>query len=400
MPGWQIKPQMRFGRNANCRNVFMLSQFHKLILLICVVAVATQPAFVTVHAHSNQSLQRASVSGWIENNDGKLRLAVTNNSSQEFSGIARISLGSNEEQKEIGELSITLFSNETSLLQVSGAVPTGDHYTLAIYDQSGGRLFFRIAPLRQISDPTPATVVTITPVQQQRTKGGASISNSAASVLAVNPSSANDSTVAAAQVQIKARLLASEDGSDAFTLFFELRSQKPVNTAVLAITAAKLKDQKQISINPQANVDFKLPDSLETDKVNYVLTDKAGRILAKGELNLVKLMDEDSVTVSDIRTDRSSYQSGETVRVIARLDGKSQSGYRFEASARDGLSQSLFRDQKVVGKDESLSLLEFAFILPSNLSAPVVFEFRIYDAETGVLFDSGEREIPLAPAKP
>lgn len=379
---------------------FMLSKFHKLILLICVVAVATQPMFVTGYAYGDQSLQRASVSGWIENNDGKLRLALTNNSPQEFRGIARISLGSNEEQKEIGELSITLFPKETSLLQVNGAAPTGDHYTLAIYDQSGGRLFFRIAPLRQISDPTPATVVTITPVQQQRAKAGASSSNSVAPVLAVTPSSVGDIAIPAAQVQVKARLLASEDGSDSFTLFFELRSQKSVNTAILAITAAKLKDQKQISINPQANVDFKLPDSLETDKVNYVLTDKAGRVLAKGELNLVKLMDEDSVTVSDIRTDRSSYQSGETVRVIVRLDGKSQSGYRVEVSVRDGLSQSLFRDQKVVGKDESLNSLEFAFILPGNLSAPVVFEFRIYDAETGVLFDSGEREIPLAPAKP
>ena len=378
---------------------FMLSKFHKLILLICVVAVATQPMFVT-YAYGDQSLQRASVSGWIENNDGKLRLALTNNSPQEFRGIARISLGSNEEQKEIGELSITLFPKETSLLQVNGAAPTGDHYTLAIYDQSGGRLFFRIAPLRQISDPAPATVVPITPVQQQRAKAGASSSNSVAPVLAVNPSSVGDIAIPAAQVQVKARLLASEDGSDSFTLFFELRSQKSVNTAILAITAAKLKDQKQISINPQANVDFKLPDSLETDKVNYVLTDKAGRVLAKGELNLVKLMDEDSVTVSDIRTDRPSYQSGETVRVIVRLDGKSQSGYRVEVSVRDGLGQSVFRDQKVVGKDESLNSLEFAFILPGNLSAPVVFEFRIYDAETGVLFDSGEREIPLAPAKP
>ncbi len=379
---------------------FMLSQFHKLILLICIFAVAPQPAFVTVYGYGDQSLQRPSVSGWIENNDGKLRLALTNNSSKEFSGVARISLGSNEEQKEIGEVSVTLFPKETSLLQVNGAIPAGDHYTLAIYDHFGGRLFFRIAPLRQISDPTPATVATITPVQQQRSKAGASTSNSAASVLAANPGSVDEFAIAATQVQVKARLLASEDGGDSFTLFFELRSQKSVNTAILAITAAKLKDQKQISINPQANVEFKLPDSLETDKVNYVLTDKVGRVLAKGELNLVKLMDEDSVTVSDIRTDRSSYQSGETVRVTARLDGKSQSGYRFEVSARDGLSQSLFRDQKVVGKDESLNSLEFTFTLPGNLSAPVVFEFRIFDAETGVLFDSGEREIPLAPAKP
>ncbi len=387
---------------ANCRTVFMLIRFHKLILFLCIYAPAVQPAVATASARLHRGVQRVSVSGWMENNDGKLRLALTNNSSKAFSGIARISLGSNEEQKEVGEVSITLSAKETSLLQVNGAIPTGDHYTLAIYDRFGGRLFFRIAPLRQISDPTPAAVVTITPVQQQRSKAGTSTSlNNVASVPAANSNSSDEFAIAATQVQVKTRLLASEDGGDSFTLFFELRSQKSVNTAILAITAAKLRDQKQISINPQANVEFKLPDSLETDKVNYVLTDKAGRILAKGELNLLKLMDEDSVTVSDIRTDRSSYQSGETVRVTAKLDGKSQSGYRFEVSVRDGVSQTLFRDQKVVGKDESLlNSLEFAFILPNSLSSPIVFEFRIFDAETGLLFDSGEREIPLAPAKP
>lgn len=378
---------------------FMLSRPDKLILLVCVFALVLQPAFLTASAYPSHSMQRASVSGWIENNDGKLRLALTNNSAKEFNGVARIGLGSNEEQKEIGEIPVTLSPNETSLLQVNGATPAGDHYTLAIYDHSGGRLFYRIAPLRQISDPTPATAVAMTPVQQQRHKAG--ISNNVTSVLAPSPSKSDEFAIAATQVQVKTRLLASDDGGDSFTLFFELRTQKSVSTATLAISAGKLKDQKQISINPQANVEFKLPDSLDTEKVTYALTDKTGRILAKGELNLVKLMDEDSVTVSDIRTDRPSYQPGETVRVTARLDGKSQSGYRFEVSARDGLSQTLFRDQKVVGKDESLlNSLEFAFILPASPSAPIVFEFRIFDAETGLLFDSGEREIPLAPTKP
>ena len=82
------------------------------------------------------------------------------------------------------------------------------------------------------------------------------------------------------------------------------------------------------------------------------------------------------------------------------VDGKSQSGYRLEVSVRDGQSQTLFRDQKTVGTDENVKSLDFSFMLPSDVSLPAVFEFRIFDAETGLLFDSGEREVPMAPAKP
>ncbi len=379
---------------------FMLTRIRNLILLASAFAVMghfvsdqCQRASAQVH----QSQQRFSINGSIENNDGKLRLVLTNNSPEDFYGVARISLGNNDEQKEVGEVSIRLPKKDLSLLQINGVTPTGDHYTLAIYDQSGGRLFFRIAPLRQISDSTPAVAVTITPVLQEHHKAGSSTS------LATNiskPNPADEFAGAATQVQVKTRLLASEDGGDSFTLFFELRSQKPINTAILEIAAAKLKDQKKISINLQSNVNFRLPDSLETDKVNYTLTDKEGRILAKGELNLQKLMDDDSVTVSDIRTDRPLYQSGETVRMTALLDGKSQSGYRVEVSVRDGQSQIIFRDQKVIGKDESFNSIDFSFNLPNSVPTPVVFEFRIFDAETGLLFDSGEREIPMAPAKP
>ena len=247
-----------------------------------------------------------------------------------------------------------------------------------------------------MSDPTPAVAVTITPVQQQfRTGTSTSTADGSSTIPAPD-----EFAVLATQVQVKTRLLASEDASDSFTLSFELRSAHPVKSAVLAISAAKLKDQKQVSISTQTHVEFRLPDSLETDKVSYTLTDKTGRVLAKGELDLLKLMDDDFVTVSDIRPDRQSYQTGETVRMTTMMDGKSQSGYRLEVSVRDGQSQTIFRDQKTVGADENVKSLDFSFLLPGDVSLPVVFEFRIFDAETGLLFDSGEREVPVAPAKP
>lgn len=379
---------------------FMLTRILSLILFAAAFVAVGQLAFeqfCVAHSRVPLSEQRFSVSGWMENNGGKLRLALTNNSSAEFRGFARISLGSSDEQKEVGQVSVAIPPKEILLLQINGASPSGDHYSLAIYDQLGERHFFRIAPLRQVSDPTPAVAVTITPVQQQRSKTG--ISTSAAGSNSTIPAP-DQFAILATQVQVKTRLLASEDASDSFTLSFELRSQHPINTATLAISAAKLKDQKQISISTHTRVEFRLPDSLETDKVNYTLTDKSGRVLAKGELDLLKLMDDDFVTVSDIRPDHQSYQPGEAVRMTILMDGKSQSGYRLEVSVRDGQSQIIFRDQKTVGTDENVKSLDFSFLLPGDISLPVVFEFRIFDSETGLLFDSGEREIPMTPAKP
>lgn len=378
---------------------FMLTRIRNLLLLV--VAFVAGWVFVSEQlcvAHSGLSNeQRFSVNGWMENNGGKLRLALTNNSSIEFSGFARISLGGNDEQKEAGQVAVTLAPKDTSLFQIDGVNPSGDHYSLAIYNQLGERLFFRIAPLRQVSDPTPAVAIRITPIQQQRSKTITSTSTTSGDS---SPLAPDQFAVLATQVQVKTRLLASEDASDSFTLSFELSSQHPVNTATLAITAAKLKDQKKISISTQTRVEFRLPDSLETEKVSYTLTDKAGRVLAKGELDLLKLMDDDFVAVSDIRSDRQSYQPGETVRMTVMMDGKSQSGYRLEVSVRDGQSQIIFRDQKTVGADENLKSLDFSFLLPTDAPLPVVFEFRIFDAETGLLFDSGEREVPMTPAKP
>jgi hypothetical protein len=156
-----------------------------------------------------------------------------------------------------------------------------------------------------------------------------------------------------------------------------------------------LKDKKPLSINLQSHVEFKLPDQLETETISYLLTAKDGRVLAKGELDLQQLMADDFVTVNDIRTDRSTYDPGDTARVTALIEGKSRHGYRLEVSARDGQSQSVFRDQKVVGPDDNTSSLEFTVSLPSNATTPVIFEFKIFDSETGLLLDSGEREIPM-----
>jgi hypothetical protein len=384
---------------------FVLTQTCISILFFLALAMEPQFVFSSAKSWTNKAgrllpppfvYQHNSLAGRIENNDGKLRLLLSNSSPQEFRGSCKISLGSDGNQKEIGQVEIILPPQETVLLQVSNFPPAGEQYTLTMFDQKGVRRFFKIAPLRRISDPTPAASVKLAPIQQQHslTTTTLSVVGHSASSVKGNDNS-GDFAHAAPQVQVQARLLANEEANDSFILSLEFRAQRPVSGATIAITAGKLKDKKPVSINPQSHVEFKLPDQLETETIGYLLTAKDGRVLAKGELDLQQLMADDLVTVNDIRTDRSSYDHGETVRVTALIEGKSRRGCRLEVSARDGQSQSIFRDQKVIEPDDNTSSLEFTVSLPGSATTPVVFEFKIFDSETGLLLDSGEREIPM-----
>lgn len=268
---------------------------------------------------------------------------------------------------------------------------------MTIFDQKGFRRFLKIAPLRRISDSTPGIAIVLTPIQQ-RPKTNSILGNPPP--LSPQNNKTEDFAREAPQVQVQARLLANEESNDSFLLLLELRAQLPVKGATISITAGKVKDKKPVSINPQARIEFKLPEQLEAEQISYVLTTKDGRVLAKGDLNLQELMADDLVTINDIRTDRASYDPGETARLTTLIEGKSKQGYRLEVSARDGQGQSIFRDQKVIGAEDNVSSLEFSVALPENVAAPVVFEFRVFNAETGLMLDSGEREIPINSAKP
>src|SRR5262249_29591043 len=140
---------------------------------------------------------------------------------------------------EVGQVVVTLPPQETTLLQLSNVNPTGQQYTLAIYDQKGIRRFFKIAPLRQVSDPTPAVTVVATPAEPARSKPATT------PALINSPSSAASETEevvrASSQVLVQARLLANEDNPDSFILLLELHSQRTIKDARLAIVAGKIK---------------------------------------------------------------------------------------------------------------------------------------------------------------
>lgn len=377
---------------------FVLTHTRILVLLLSALAVESQFALASSPLLPTVT-QSSSLTAWAENNDGRLRLVLTNNSSQQFRGSCRISLGSDGDQKEIGVVMLTLPPQETVLLQLSNLKPAGQQYTLAIYDQKGARRFFKIAPLRQVSDPTPAIAVAATPIEAQRAKPATTLlpANNASSAAA--SSELDEVLRAESQVQVQARLLANEESSDTFILLFEFRSARTIKDARVAIVAGKVKDNKTVSIYSQARVEFKLPEQLETEQISYTLTAKDGRVLAKGELDLQQLMSDGVVVASDIRTDRSTYEPGESARVTVLVEGQSHHGCRLEVSAKDGQNQSIFRDQKNIAADDKTDSFEFTVSIPAGASAPILFEFKILDSESGLLLDSGEREIPMSNTK-
>lgn len=388
---------------VNCRYIFVLTQIRNLILLLSVFAAG--PHCVLAKPLRTAVYQSPLLAGWVENNDGRLRLVLANNSPQQFRGTCRLSLGSDNDQKEIGQVMLTLPPQETTLLQLNNVMPSGQQYTLAIYDQKGVRRFFKIAPLHQISDPTPAQSVALTPVPQIRPSQAKPATpllpvNNSSSAAAAAASEMEEVIRAASQVQVQARLLASEEAAAFFILSFEFRSARPIKDARIAIVAGKVRNNKLVSIYSQGRVEFKLPEQLETEQISYTLTGKDGRVLAKGELDLQQLMNDGVVIANDIRTDRSSYEPGENARIAILLEGKSRHGFRMEVSAKDGQSQTIFQDQKTVGANYKADSQEFTISIPDHASAPIFFEFKIFDSETGLLFDSGEREIPMNTKSP
>lgn len=374
----------------------MFSRF--CILLFSLAAVAANHQFAAAQPPAPNASQpsalirtRPSLTGSLENNHGKLRLNLTNNAAREFRGTARLSLGSAAEQRELGQVALALPPQETTLLWLTNVAPAGEQYTLLIHDERSTLVFYKIASLKRINDDAPAIAVTLTPV----TTGAAPKTPAVIS----SPGAADEAVRLATQIQVQARLLADEATAGGLLISFELRSPQAID-GTLAITVGKHQERKPARVHRQAHYEFKLPEKLESERIGYTLIAKNGRVLAKGEVDLAQLMADDAVTVSDIRTDRATYEAGETARLTVLLEGKARQGYRLEVLARDSQGQVFFREEKQAAGGETVNAPEFTVALANNVVPPLAFEFKIFDPGTGLLFDSGEREIPFTKAKP
>ena len=159
--------------------------------------------------------------------------------------------------------------------------------------------------------------------------------------------------------------------------------------------AKGFQQRQSVNVQGRLNVEFKLPDELEERKISYLLTNAAGQVMARGETDLDQLLTDDYISVSEVKLDRPAYALGETARVTVSLQGGAQRSFRLEVTVKDGRGNIFFRDSRKGANEGGKSNQDFAVNLPRETPGPLIFEFKLYEAETGTLFDSGEREIAL-----
>lgn len=312
--------------------------------------------------------------GSVENTGGQLRLNLTNTDlSRGFRGTAQISFGNTTEQAEAGKLEVALAPEESHLFPLTALTASGDQYALRIYDQNGTLVFYKIAPIKRLIEETKpvGTAVSESPVAD------------------ASPSAS------AKEVEVKPRLAGGESETAPFILAFEVSSQKPILNATFSVNAKGFQQRQAVNVQGRINVEFKLPGELEERKVGYTLTNAVGQVVARGEADLDQLLTDDYISVSEIKLDRPAYVLGETARITVTMQGGAQHSFRLEVTARDGRGNIFFRDSRKGANEGGKSNQEFAINLPRETPGPLVFEFKLYEAETGTLFDSGEREIAL-----
>ena len=334
--------------------------------------------------------QRPSLTANLESSGTQYLLTLENNSDREFRGSVRLSLGKDGYHTEAGQLTLVLPPNDTKALLLKAVQVSGEQYLLQIFDQQGTLIFYKVAPVRQVAGATLSYAESV-----------ALSSGPPVAVQSVQPGFSQPPPAAAStpEVQLQVRLVAGAQDNDPFVLAFDLAAVKAIFDATLEIGIGKNKDKKPVNLNKHAVVEFKLPEYLDSNQITYKLTRKDGSLLVEGTTDLDKLFADDHVTVADIRTDRVAYSPGETARITVALEGVSPHGFKLEVIARDFAGKTFYTETARGGPGEEVKEKEFTLLFPGDVKGPVIFEFKVSDGETGLLFDSGEREIAVKETK-
>jgi hypothetical protein len=348
--------------------------------------------FPSLAQTQSSAKQRLSLTANLESSGTQYLLTLDNNSEREFRGSARLSLGKDGHHTEAGQVALVLPPNDTKALLLKAIQASGDQYLLQIFDQQGTLVFYKVALVRPVTSATLSNVESV------------SLSTSTSPAA---PTRATNTTIQSSavkeplppEVQIKPRLIAGAQDNDPFVISFELAANKAIFEAKFDILIGKTNQNKPVNLNKHAILEFKLPEYLDSNQITYKLTRKDGSVIAEGTTDLDKLFADDHVTVADIRTDRVAYSPGETARVTVALEGISPHGFKLEVIARDYVGKTFYTHTAHGGPGEEVKEKEFALLLPGDVKGPVIFEFKVSDGETGLLFDSGEREIAVKETK-
>lgn len=309
----------------------------------------------------------------VERVSGEYRLRVTNNDpSRRFQGLAAISLGSSLQMAEAGKVKLAVGPQEMTIHLLYSMPAVGDQYMLAITDLTGSIVVHKIAPIRVTNDPAltapPPKAVSMVDVVKEETT----------------------------PIKVKIRLAGGAGENDPYLLAFELSSPAQITNARLSVKAKGLDESKPVNFVGKTNLDFKLSEDLEVQKIAYTITGSRGEILAKGETDLATLMTEDVVTINGMRMDKPSYKPGESAKLTVSYLGNVPNGIRAELVVTDSTGKTIFRDIRKEKKDGELPAHEFIIPIPKDVTESLNIDFKIFDGDSQQIIDSGSRDIQVS----
>ncbi len=391
------------------------------------------------------------VDGAVESLGGRLQVSLTNTDSvREIRGAARISLGAPDRHSEVARFEFTLAPQESRLFSLDSRGDVGDQYTLSIHERAGALILLKNAPIKRGADATPIMVTPPAPTPPVPAATAPAVAKGLtvkARLAAGRPSQSRGAETQAptagrqSQPQVgEPAMLAPEQPSEpqvavikkpsakrarrgksseinplaverpsplpigeieapfsdepaSIVLAFEIIAPAPIINASLSVSANGFKERQAITIQGSASAEFKLPDDFIEPKINYTLTDASGKTLITGEFDLEALRMEDSVRISEIKFDQTSYAPGQSAHIVVTLEGRSPFGYLLEVAAEDENGSPLLNDSRRGVYNKGKSMQEFRVEIPAEAKAIVAVEFKAFGNLTKKLFDSGSRDI-------
>jgi hypothetical protein len=356
----------------------MRSLTYAAILLTCTAVTTFVLAQSTGTAPGKRSPE---IVGEVERSGAQIQVVLTNPSNtRAFQGEAKVSVGLTPDSAV--EITVSLGPNETRRFPLSISNPSGNEYSLAVYNQTRNLVLFKIAPL----GATTASVREPAPSQQPPT-------------LRRGPAELKVTAKLIRNMANKDAEIATPDQNEPPTLTFEIETETPVKDAVFALSARDFQRREQFSVDDHAAIEFKLPETLSERKLSYTITSATGQKLAGGEVDLDQLAASDSVSVGAVNFDQPAYAPGQSARAVVELLGDGQRGYRLEFTVKDGGGNVLLKDERRGSHNAGKSRQEFVIEIPREAPGPIILEYRAFGGQTGAMSDSGSREITLKDAE-
>jgi hypothetical protein len=362
------------GKAVNRRRLSPLTFIPACIIFGVSPALAQAPAAPGKLQPEQVLLTPPPLGGVVENVSGEYQLKLVNHdASRSFQGLARVSFGGGGERLAGAKIHVALGPRDGATFLLYSLPAAGDQYTLTITDAAGRVVLHKIAHARKVTDISLADALPTL---------GVRLPNTAAPL--------------DREIKIGARLTGGETEDEPFVLVLEVESPQPIPDAKVTVTAKGFQQSTRVRVEGHTQVEFKLPDELEAQKLASTLADAAGRVVARGEADIDRLLSDQHVTVGEFSTDRPTYKPGDVAQLKVGVRGGARAKYQVEITAKDGRGTVFFRDsRRGGGREQAGAAQEFAVTLPRDAPGPVRVEIKLLDAESGETVDSTEREIAL-----